>query len=147
MHGEWGTEGTTLSASRDGSCHRPCCAHSCPQQEVRLTCSSYASNGKKNTQLRRQTASSRKLPHSRLLLPSRGPWGGDEDQRGSGCLGAHLNMGIAFWADMLLFATAEHMERSNALHGDLPAARPEQRYDVPHDSPRHTWLRQTGNGW
>lgn len=59
--------------------------------------------------------------------------------------GAHLSMGKAFWAEMLLFAAAEHAGRSNTPSRDLPTATPELWCDVPRHSPRHTWLSGTGN--
>lgn len=61
--------------------------------------------------------------------------------------GAHLSMGIDFGAEMLLFPAAEHTGRSNALSRDLPAATPVPWCDVPHHSPRHTWLRGIGSCW
>lgn len=72
---------------------------------------------------RRQTASSGELPRTRLLRPSMGPWGWGTGRQQMP--GAHLNMGKAFWAEMLLFAAAEHTGRSNAPSRDLPAATPE----------------------
>lgn len=94
-------------------------------------CSSYASsNGKRNTQPRRQTASSRDLPYTRLLLSSRGWWGCRAGRQQAP--GAHLSMGMAFGAEMLLVST-EHT--CNALNRDLPEPVLEQWYHVPHYSP------------
>lgn len=116
-----------------------------PQQEVKLTCSSYASsNDKKNTQPGRQTAPSRSCLVSGCCLPpvSVGwAWGAGRQQ----VPGAHLSIGAPLPKNPS--AAPEHTGRKDALRRGLPAATPEPWHDVSPDSPRHAWLKGTGNWW
>lgn len=140
---DWRTKGTMWAASRDGSCHLPCCAEApWPQQDVRLTCPA--------------------MPHqtARKTLSL-----GDRQHQAGSCLApcccfsprAHgVGMGSREGADA--WSTPEHWHgllgrnapglqllSSRALSRDLPAATSELWYDVPHHSPRHTRLRGTAN--